>query len=72
MRMQKIKQTVVYRLGVPEEELSEKEKERYQKAVELYEYRRNRISTQLTVKEIFDFIEEWDKARMKIKKAGGW
>ncbi|MCI8409306.1 MAG: hypothetical protein HFJ09_08575 [Lachnospiraceae bacterium] len=72
MRMQKIQKTTRYRLGVPEEELSEEEKERYQKAVELYEYRRNRISTQLTVKEIFDFIEEWDKARMKIKNAGGW
>ena len=72
MRMQKIKQTVRYRLGVPEEELSEEEKERYQKAVELYEYRKNRVSTQLSVKEIFYFIKEWDEARMRIKNACGW
>lgn len=72
MRMQKIKQTARYRLGIPEEELSEEERERYYKAVELHEYRKNRISTQLTVKEIFNFIKEWEEARMKIKNAGGW
>ncbi len=67
-----VRQTVYYRLGIPEEELSEEEKERYQKAVEIYEYRKNRVSTQLSVKEIFYFIKEWDEACRKIKKACGW
>ncbi|MDE7426107.1 MAG: hypothetical protein K2N51_20815 [Lachnospiraceae bacterium] len=60
------------KIGIPKDEMSIEELERYQKAVELYEYRKNRASTQFTTEYIFHFIKEWEEARMKIKRAGGW
>ena len=70
--METARQNVYYKMKVPEEELTEEERERYKKATEIYEYRRNRVSTHLSVKEIFEFLKEWDEARMKIKKAYNW
>ncbi|MDE7422128.1 MAG: hypothetical protein K2N51_00265 [Lachnospiraceae bacterium] len=72
--METVRQALRYRLGVPEEELSEEEKKRYQKAAEIYEYRRETrgLSTQFTTEYIFHFIKEWDEARMRIKNACGW
>lgn len=72
--MEIARQNVYYKMTVPEEELSEEERERYKKATELYEYRKNTkgLSTQFTVEYIFHFIKEWDKVRTEIKNAGGW
>lgn len=71
--METARQNVYYKMKVPEEELSEEERERYQKAAELYEYRKNTkgLSTQFNTEYIFHFIKEWDTARMKLKNAGG-
>lgn len=62
------------KVGIPKDEMSVEELERYKKAEEIYNYRRKTegLSMQFTVKEIFKFIEEWDFIRMKIKKACGW
>ncbi|MCI8409521.1 MAG: hypothetical protein HFJ09_09690 [Lachnospiraceae bacterium] len=72
--MESARQNVYYKMAVPEEELTEEERERYKKAMELYEYRKKTkgLSTQFNVEYIFHFIKEWDTARKKLKNAGGW
>ena len=72
--METARQNVYYKMKVPEEELTEEERERYKKATELYEYRRKTkgLSMQFNTEYIFRFIKEWDEARMRIKNACGW
>lgn len=59
-------------IGISKEDMSLEDVERYNRAIELYEYRRNRVSTHLSVKEIFCFLKEWDEARMRIKRIYNW
>ena len=72
--METARQAVYYKMKVPEEELSEEEKERYQKAAELYKYRRKTkgLGNHFNTEYIFHFIKEWEDTRMKIKKVGRW